>query len=56
MDDRTLQRSFRRDPIPDALADSVWLGGEAMIAPYAQFSVPNVETDVGFADPDWHVL
>ena len=56
MDDRTLQRGSRRDPAPDALDDPVWLGGEAMIAPYAQFSVPSVENDDTFADPDWHVL
>jgi hypothetical protein len=44
------------DPIPEALAESIWLGGEAMIAPYAQSTAPAGERDNGFADPDWHVL
>jgi hypothetical protein len=56
MDDRTTTRNAVRDPIPDALADSVWLGGEAMVAPYAQLGLPAVERDGEFADPDWRVL
>jgi hypothetical protein len=56
MDDRTILRNVMRDPIPEALADSLWLGGEAMVAPYAQFIVPAVESADGFADPDWRVL
>ena len=44
------------DPIPEALAESIWLGGEAMVAPYARSTAQAAESDDGFADPDWHVL
>lgn len=48
-----------RDPIPPLLADSLWLGGEAMVAPNG-FSahdddLPFAATDRD-ADPSWQVI
>lgn len=47
-----------RDPIPALLADSLWLGGEAMIAPCAfaaDDESPFAATDRD-ADPSWQVI
>jgi len=46
----TPPRAGVRDPIPDALADTVWLGGEAMIAPACFMEPPVRDIEV---DPDW---
>ena len=47
-----------RDPIPARLADSLWLGGEAMVAPTG-FTMPDdppfAATDRD-ADPSWQVI
>ena len=56
MDDRGNRHNVMCDPIPEALADSVWLGGEAMVAPYAQLTAAVPASEDGFADPDWQVL
>jgi hypothetical protein len=59
-----------RDPIPEALADSLWLGGEAMIAPmnlrwhsHRSPSQPSPRSLAAFppatesdADPSWLVI
>lgn len=50
--------STTRDPIPAALAESLWLGGEAMVAPVAvdrgdesRFAATDRD-----ADPSWQVI
>ena len=47
-----------RDPIPDAIGDSIWLGGEAMIAPaYCEVSWPaRCRREDAEADPGWQVI
>jgi|GEM_PF-5795933 hypothetical protein len=47
-----------RDPIPDAIADSIWLGGEALIAPACcEVSSPAVYTRAeAELDPSWQVI
>ncbi|HEY0232159.1 MAG TPA: hypothetical protein VGC55_12975 [Dokdonella sp.] len=47
-----------RDPIPDALAESLWLGGEAMVAPacsYDPYIAERVARDEE-PDPSWRAL
>ncbi|WP_395679230.1 hypothetical protein [Dokdonella sp.] len=47
-----------RDPIPEAIADSLWLGGEAMIAPAnlrELCDLRSVATE-STADPSWLVI
>jgi hypothetical protein len=47
-----------RDPIPDAIADGLWLGGEAMIAPAnlrELCDIRSVATESS-ADPSWQVI
>jgi len=47
-----------RDPIPEAIADSLWLGGEAMIAPTNLFELREARlfATEGDADPSWLVI
>jgi len=47
-----------RDPIPDALAESLWLGGEAMVAPacsYDPYLADRLMRDEE-PDPNWRAL
>ena len=50
--------SAARDPIPAALADSLWLGGEAMVAPVAIAAdeAPACAAPDRDVDPSWQVL
>jgi len=60
--DRTARPAFRtgfastcRDPIPDALAESLWLGGEALVAPADSYD-PYLTDRLARADepdPNW---
>ena len=60
--DRTARSTSRtgfadtcRDPIPDALAESLWLGGEAMVAPADSYD-PYLTDRLARADepdPNW---
>jgi hypothetical protein len=46
------------DPIPEAIADSLWLGGEAMIAPASLrelYDLRSAATE-STADPSWQVI
>jgi hypothetical protein len=62
--DRTRESAFLRvansvrDPIPDAIADSIWLGGEAMVAPSSlgELVVAHEDATIGDADPSWLVI
>jgi hypothetical protein len=47
-----------RDPIPESIADSLWLGGEAMIAPANLPELCDVRSTAteSDADPSWQVL
>jgi len=47
-----------RDPIPESIADSLWLGGEAMIAPSNLRELRDVHSAATerCADPSWQVI
>ena len=46
------------DPIPEAIADSLWLGGEAMIAPVNVRELCDMRSAAteNVADPSWQVI
>lgn len=46
------------DPIPEAIADSLWLGGEAMIAPANLRELCDMRSAAteSVADPSWQVI
>ena len=50
--------SCGRDPIPESIADSLWLGGEAMIAPSNLRELCDVQSTATerCADPSWQAL
>ncbi|MEP7042489.1 MAG: hypothetical protein ABI843_05470 [Dokdonella sp.] len=52
---RTDRADGCRDPIPDSLADSLWLGGEAMVAPAWVLDAQIVDRPAHAveADPTW---
>jgi hypothetical protein len=55
---RTLPAACGRDPIPDTLAESLWLGGEAMVAPacsYDPYIADRLAADEE-PDPTWRAL
>jgi hypothetical protein len=43
-----------RDPIPDAVADMLWLGGEAMVS--ASSPQPAGPDGAAEADPEWRAI
>jgi hypothetical protein len=47
-----------RDPIPDAIADSLWLGGEAMVSPACvrEMNIARADATECDADPSWLVI
>jgi hypothetical protein len=50
--------SCSSDPIPESIADSLWLGGEAMIAPSNLRELCDVQSAATerCADPSWQVF
>jgi hypothetical protein len=49
---RTGSSDTCRDPIPDALAESLWLGGEAMVAPADLYDPYIADRVARVAEPD----
>ncbi|GAA0715992.1 hypothetical protein [Dokdonella soli] len=47
----------RHDPIPETIADGLWLGGEAMVAPACINGLRAAERTSGdYVDPLWQVI